>query len=226
MEKKENNNSDKSTAKSTTKDTTIAKPEQVKSVDKTADKSTGKPINRISSRRGESTGRGGGGARRGGAGGGFRGGNRPRRGSNKPRSDFKSKVIDIRRVTRVVAGGRRFSFSVALVYGDKKGSVGVGLGKASDTALAIEKATKNANKNMIKVKLNKAMNIAHDVEAKYSGSRVSIRPAPGKGIVAGSSVRTVLDLAGIKDVGAKLLSRSKNKLNNAKAAIKALQSIN
>jgi len=161
--------------------------------------------------------RGGGGSGRGGGGG--------RRRSERPRSEYKNKVIDIRRVTRVVAGGRRFSFSVSLVSGDKKGSVGVGLGKAGDTSLAIEKATKNAKKHMIKVKLSKDMTIPHESGAKYASSIVAIRPAPGKGIVAGSSVRTVLDLAGIKNVGAKLLSRSKNKLNNARAAIEALRAI-
>ncbi|MDP6387861.1 MAG: 30S ribosomal protein S5 [Candidatus Pacebacteria bacterium] len=140
----------------------------------------------------------------------------------KVRSEFDQKIISIRRVTRVVAGGRRFSFSVALVSGNRRGSVGVGVGKASDTALAIEKATRNAKKNMIKVSLDKNMRIAHDIDAKYNASRVAIIPSPEKGLVAGSSVRNVLELAGIKDITAKMLSRSKNKLNNARAAVKAL----
>jgi len=129
-------------------------------------------------------------------------------------------------VVRVVKGGRRFSFSVAMISGNKKGSVGVGVGKASDTALAIEKATRSAKKAMIKVPLDKNMRIAHDVSAKYTSSVVNIMPSPEKGMVAGSSVRNVLELAGVKDVTAKVMSRSKNKLNNARAAIKALEQLN
>lgn len=144
----------------------------------------------------------------------------------KPRSEYDQKIISIRRVTRVVAGGRRFSFSVAIISGNKKGSIGVGIGKASDTALAIEKATRSAKKAMIKVKMDKNMRIAHDVSAKYNASVVAIRPSPEKGMVAGSSLRDVLEFAGVKDVSAKVLSRSKNKLNNARAAIKALEQLN
>ena len=124
-----------------------------------------------------------------------------------------------------MAGGRRFNFSAGLVLGDKKGRVGVGLGKAADTAQAIEKATRAAKRNMINLNLTKNRSIAHNVEAKYCASRVEIRPSPGRGLVAGSSVRTVLELAGVSDVTAKLLSRSKNPINNARAAIEALKKI-
>ena len=151
---------------------------------------------------------------------------RPRRGgarSERSRPEFDQKIISIRRVTRVIAGGRRFSFSVAMVIGDKKGKVGVGIGKAGDTQLAIEKAIRDAKKVMITVKTNEASQIVHDVHKKYASSEVMIMPAPGRGLVAGSSVRTVLELAGVKDVTAKLLSRSKNKLNNARATIEALK---
>ncbi len=148
----------------------------------------------------------------------------PRR-EARAKPEFDQKIISIRRVTRVVTGGRRFSFSVAMVAGNRKGSVGVGIGKASDTSLAIEKALRDAKKNMIVVKTTKDMSISHDVFAKYSGSQVLIMPAPGKGIIAGSSVRPVLELAGIKNTGAKLFSRSKNKLNNARAAIEALKKL-
>ncbi|MES3005257.1 MAG: 30S ribosomal protein S5 [Patescibacteria group bacterium] len=143
----------------------------------------------------------------------------------RPKSEFDQKIIDIRRVTRVVTGGRRFSFSVAVVIGDKKGKVGVGQGKAGDTPVAIDKAVRDARKNMVKVNLTKNSSIAHEVFAKYSSSRVLIMKAPGKGILAGSSVRTVLEFAGIKEVSAKIFSRSKNKVNNAKAAIKALEQL-
>lgn len=144
------------------------------------------------------------------------------RSQGKPRAEFDQKIIDIRRVTRVVSGGRRFSFSVALAAGNKKGMVGVGMGKAGDTSLAIDKALKNAKKNMIKVSLTSDMSIAHEVSAKFGSARVVLRPAPGRGVVAGSSVRTVIELAGIKNITSKILSGSKNKLNNARVAVKAL----
>jgi small subunit ribosomal protein S5 len=124
-----------------------------------------------------------------------------------------------------MAGGRRFSFSVSMVIGDKKGRVGVGVGKAGDTQLAIEKSIRNATKNMITVPMNKDQHIPHDAHVKYASSEVMMMPAPGRGLVAGSSVRTVLELAGVKDVTAKLFSRSKNKLNNAKAAVEALKQL-
>lgn len=166
------------------------------------------------------------GDRRGGPGGRGRGGrqgNRTQRPERK--SEFDQRMINIRRVARVVAGGRRFSFSVAIIIGNRKGKVGVGLGKAGDTTLAIEKAVRNAKKNMITVALTKDSSIAHDVEAKYTASRVSLIPAHGRGLVAGSSVRHVLELAGVTNVIAKLHSGSKNGLNNARAAITALKAL-
>lgn len=153
---------------------------------------------------------------------------RPRRGGRRdsqPRQEFEQKIVSIRRVTRVMAGGRRFSFSVSMVIGDKKGRVGVGVGKAGDTQLAIEKAVRNAKKHMITVVMNKDSHIPHDVRVKLASSEVMIMPAPGRGLVAGSSVRTVLELAGVTDVTAKIFSRSKNKLNNARAAIAALKEL-
>jgi len=150
---------------------------------------------------------------------------RPRRGGRpeRVRPEFDQKIISIRRVTRVVTGGRRFSFSVAIVIGDRRGKVGVGIGKAGDTQQAIEKAVRDAKKHMITVVMNKEGHLPHDVNIKYASSEVMIIPAPGRGLVAGSSVRTVLEHAGVKDVTAKIFSRSKNKLNNARAAIEALK---
>jgi len=140
------------------------------------------------------------------------------------KSDLEQKIIDIRRVARVVAGGKRFNFRVTVVVGNKKGEVGIGMGKAADTAAAIDKALRNAKKNMIKVKMNKDFSVPHESWAKFSTCRVFLKPARlGRGIVAGGAMRTVLDLAGIKNVSAKILSRSKNKVNNARAAIKALE---
>lgn len=134
-------------------------------------------------------------------------------------------MLDIRRVTRVVAGGRRFSFSVTLVIGNGKGQVGVGIGKAGDTALAIEKATRNAKKHLINVPLTADLSIPHETRAKYDASEVMLIPTPGKGFKAGSATRAVLEFAGVKHVSAKILSRSKNQLNNARATIEALKNL-
>ncbi len=159
--------------------------------------------------------RGRGGNRSGGRSGGF----------SRPKPEFDQKIIDIRRVTRVVAGGRRMSFSVAMVIGDKKGSVGFGTGKATDTALAISKALKNARKNMITIKTTKEMSIPHEVEAKFASSRIKVSPNKRHGIVAGSTVRDIVILAGLKNVTGKIHSGSKNRLNNAQATLKALSLI-
>ena len=137
--------------------------------------------------------------------------------------EFESRIIDIRRVTRVTAGGRRMNFSVTVVAGDRKGRVGVGLGKGTDTASAVEKATREAKKSMIRVPMTAAGTIPHAVEAKFGGARIKVFPARGSGIVAGSSARAVIELAGLKDVAAKLLSGSKNRLNNARVAVAALK---
>jgi len=164
--------------------------------------------------------------RRGGQGRGRSGERRGARGArDERRSEFAQKLIGIRRVARVMAGGRRFNFSAALVLGDKKGRVGVGVGKAADTTLAIEKATRDAKRNMITLDLTKNRSIKHNVGAKYCASVVEIRPSQGRGLVAGSSVRAVLELGGVSDVTAKLLSRSKNSINNARATIDALRQV-
>lgn len=166
--------------------------------------------------RGSIRGRGG----RPGRTGGGRGGRPPRE-----RSEFDQVTIAVRRVARVMAGGRRFNFSLAIVIGDKKGRVGVGLGKASDTALAIDKATRDARKNMLTVARTKDGSIPHGVKAKYTASVVEIIPSPGRGLVAGSAVRTVLELAGVTDVVTKIHSRSKNKLTIARATVEALKQL-
>jgi small subunit ribosomal protein S5 len=149
---------------------------------------------------------------------------RNRRGG-KPRSEFEQKILDIRRVTRVSKGGRRFSFAVAVVVGNKKGKIGVGTGKAGDTSLAIDKAVKAAQKNTIVVKTTKGMSIPHEVEAKFNSARVIIMPAPGRGIIAGSALRDIIELGGLKDINGKIISGSKNKLNIAKAVMKAFSSL-
>jgi small subunit ribosomal protein S5 len=141
---------------------------------------------------------------------------RPTRERNDSRGqEFEQRMLGIRRVTRVVSGGRRFSFSVALVIGNRAGKVGVGVGKSTDTSLAIEKAFRDAKKNVVDIRLTEDRSIPHELEAKYKSSWVVMRPAPGKGLVSGSSVRDVLELGGVHNVSSKLLTRSKNKINNA-----------
>ncbi|MFA6158734.1 MAG: 30S ribosomal protein S5 [Candidatus Paceibacterota bacterium] len=178
--------------------------------------------------RGSFAPRGGVGAPRGGQGGARRPGGARRSDSRAPRAkpEYDSTMLNIRRVSRTVSGGRRFSFSVALVAGNKKGMVGVGLGKAGDTALAIDKAFRDAKKHMVKINTTKDMSIPHEVFEKYASARVSIRPVKDRGLAAGSAVRTVLELAGITNVAAKIISPSKNKLNIARATIAALKSLN
>jgi small subunit ribosomal protein S5 len=175
------------------------------------------PVN--TSPREEKAPRGRGGARKGSS----RRGGEGRAPRAKP--EFDSKTLTIRRVARVVSGGRRFAFSVALVAGNRRGMVGVGLGKAGDTALAIDKALRHAKKHMIKVNTTKNMSIPHEVYAKYSSARVAIRPVKDRGLVAGSSARTVLELAGVTNVAAKILSPSKNQLNIARATVEALRGL-
>ncbi len=145
----------------------------------------------------------------------------PRREKVKP--DFDQKIILLRRVTRVMAGGRRFSFSVSLVIGDRNGRVGIGQGKAGDTSLAIEKAFNDAKSNMIKLQLNDDHSIDFATQAKYNSAQVELRPNYGRGLVAGSALRTILEFAGVRNVTAKVLSRSRNKMNNARATVEALQ---
>ncbi len=139
--------------------------------------------------------------------------------------EYKETLVDLRRVSRVVKGGKRFSFRVTLIIGDEKGKVGVGIAKGLDVAQAVEKARNEAKKDMLVVSL-KGTTIPHEVEAKYSAARVLLKPAQkGSGLKAGSAVRAVLLLAGVKDASAKCLGKTKNKLTNALATMKALRNI-
>ena len=142
--------------------------------------------------------------------------------AERVKPEYDQKILNIRRVTRVTKGGKRMNFSVHMVIGNRKGSVGVGTGKANDTSLAIDKSYKNAKKNLYNLNLTKDMSIYHPVSAKYSSGRVEILPAKGRGVRAGSALKNVIELAGIKDVTAKIISPSKNKLNIARAGVMAL----
>ncbi len=153
-----------------------------------------------------------------------RGGGRTSR-APRERSEFDQVTIEARRVARVMAGGRRFNFSLTVVIGDHKGRVGVGIGKGIDTALAIEKATRDAKKNLFTVSRTASGSIPHAVRAKYASSDVEVIPSSGRGLVAGSAVRTVLELAGVTDVVTKIHTRSKNKLTIARATVEALKQL-
>ena len=143
----------------------------------------------------------------------------------KEKSDFEQKVLDIRRVTRVVAGGKRFRFRATVVLGDHKGRVGVGVDKGADTSESIEKASRVARKNLILVPI-KNNTIPHEVIGKFSSAVVLLKPArEGRGIVAGGPVRVVASLAGITNITSKILGTTTNKLNNARAAIEALKKL-
>lgn len=160
-----------------------------------------------------------------GARGGARPGGRGRERAPRERSEFEQVTLDVRRVARVMAGGRRFSFSVTVVIGDKKGRVGVGLGKGADTALAIDKAVRSAKKAMVTIPLTSTRSIKHEVSATNSSSTVEIMPSPGRGLVAGSAMRSVLEYAGVTDVIAKIQTRTKNKLTIARATVDALSKL-
>lgn len=138
---------------------------------------------------------------------------------------FETKLLDLRRVTRVTAGGKQLRFRAVIVVGDKNGKIGVGVAKGHDVNQGIEKATRLGKKNLIKIPVV-GDTILHEVEAKFGPVQVLLKPqAKGRGLVAGGVVRVICQLSGIKNISSKLLSRSRNKLNIAQATIKALKKL-
>ena len=149
---------------------------------------------------------------------------RPMPGSGDADKEFAEKVLYINRSARVVKGGRRFSFSALVVAGDRKGRVGIGLGKAREVAEAIRKGGEIARQSLSPISLKEAT-IPHEVLAEYGGAQVLLRPAsPGTGVIAGRTVRAVLESAGLRGVLSKSLG-SKNAANVAKATLKALRQL-
>jgi small subunit ribosomal protein S5 len=142
----------------------------------------------------------------------------------REKPEFDQTIVDLARVTRVTKGGKQMSFRACVLIGDRRGRVGYGVDKGKDVQIAVDKAVNQAKKNMITVPFND-VTIPHRVEAKFKAARVMIKPAPqGSGIIAGSSIRLVLELAGVPNASAKKLGKTPNKISNIKATFEALQS--
>ncbi len=173
--------------------------------------------------RGGGGGHGGGGER-----GGGHGGKRRRRGEERSRteepSEYTEKVVQVRRVTKVVKGGKKMSFRASVVIGNEKGKVGVGVGKAAEVLTAIKKAITDARKQVVEITTVKTT-ISHTVNGVAGGSKILLKPAAeGTGIIAGGTARIVLELAGVGDILAKSQG-SKSPLNVARATVRALNSL-
>ena len=185
---------------------------------------TTEPAKTAAPRSGNRNSRGGGDQRNRGGNrrGGDNGGRGRARGKTQQVREYEQKILDLARVTRVTAGGKRMSFRAALIIGDKKGKVGLGVAKGADVQLAVEKAYRQAKKNIITVPIENET-IPHAVLVKDGSAIVLIKPAPkGTGLKAGGAVRTVLEYAGVPNVVSRVLNSS-NKINIARAALSALQ---
>ena len=142
----------------------------------------------------------------------------------KKESEFNEKILEINRITRVVKGGRRLRFRAAVVIGDKKGRVGFGVAKGTEVAIAVEKAKIQAKKNIIKVPFNE-MTIPHAITKRFSATTILLKPASkGTSLIAGNSVKSVLELAGFKDVISKIIG-STSKINSAYATMLCLENL-
>lgn len=147
------------------------------------------------------------------------------RGQEREQKEFQEEVLQIDRVTRVVKGGRRLRFRATVAIGDKKGRVGVGIGKASEVVTGIQKAVARAKANLIQVPITKGDTIPHPIRVKYKAAEMIILPAsPGTGVIAGGALRKILHLAGIKNILSKSLG-SRNTLVAAQASMKALREL-
>ncbi len=152
-----------------------------------------------------------------------RGGRRPSR-DERPADEFEQKIVEIARVTRVMAGGKRMRFRACVAIGNKKGKVGIGLAKGADVTLAVTKAVNQAKKDLVTVPIVK-QTIPHAIEQKFGAARVLLKPAAaGRGIIAGGVVRTIFELSGINNISSKVLGTN-NKVNNAKCVIAALKNL-
>lgn len=145
---------------------------------------------------------------------------------NETKKEFDNQVLDISRVERMTSGGRRLRFRTLVVIGNKKGKVGLGIAKGQDVQQAMEKATKKAEKSSVMIPIAEGGTIPYEVRAKFGAAVVLLKPqTEGRGLVAGGTVRIICAMAGIENVSGKILGNTRNKLNNAKATIKALQKL-
>lgn len=141
------------------------------------------------------------------------------------KEEFESKLLDLTRTERMTGGGRRLRFRAVVVVGNRKGKVGVGIGKGIDVAQAVEKATRKAKKHLIEIPIVNGT-IPFEIQAKYGAAKVLLRPQrKGRGLVAGGTVRVICGLAGIEDISSKVISKSRNKINNARAVISAFKKL-
>lgn len=144
---------------------------------------------------------------------------------NSPPVKWVRKIVKVRRITKVVKGGKKLRFGALVIVGNGKGRVGVGVGKADDVVEAVKKAENNGRRNLIDIPLTKVASIPHEVKGQYGACNVLIKPSrDGSGVIAGGSVRILLEAAGVQNILAKQLG-SDNLLNNARAAICALSSL-
>jgi len=140
----------------------------------------------------------------------------------KAKPEWSERVVSIQRVTKVVKGGKKMSFRAVVVVGNEQGKVGVGVGKAGDVITAVRKGVTDGKKHIIEVPLTSSNSIPHPINGRFGAAKLVLRPsAPGSGVIAGSSIRTVLELAGIKNILSKQLG-SNNLLNNARASVNGL----
>jgi len=153
-----------------------------------------------------------------------RGGSRSASRRDKPDDGFEQRIVELSRVTRVMAGGKRMRFRALVVIGNKQGKVGAGVAKGADVSLAVAKATAKARRTLLSVPIKKGT-IPHNITIKYNSARVLLKPAsPGTGIIAGGPVRVVLELAGVPNIVSKILGSS-NKINNVRAVLKAFRQL-
>ena len=149
----------------------------------------------------------------------------PRRNDRNSEPKFVERLIKIGRVSKVTKGGKKLSFRAIVVIGDENGQVGVGVAKADDVVNAFKKAKTDARKNLIQVPITKSLSIPHNVIGNFGACKIIMRPSiEGSGVIAGSSIRTVLELAGVKNILSKQLG-SNNLLNNARATINGLSTL-
>jgi len=149
----------------------------------------------------------------------------PKKARKSKKSEWLKRVVSIDRVTKVVKGGKKMSFRAIVITGNGRGKVGVGVGKAGDVSTAVRNAERDSQKHIITVPITSSDSISHPIKSRFGAAKLVLYPSsPGSGVIAGSSIRTVLELAGIKNILSKQLG-SNNQLNNARATILGLSKL-